>query len=69
VIAVHEPIRILVVCAANRGRSPIVEDLLRPRLTAVGLRFAVELSSAGICAAELGCVGLLAGGDLRPCRG
>ena len=48
--------RILVVCTANRGRSPMLAALLREALAE--LAPGVEIESAGLSAYELGRVGL-----------
>jgi protein-tyrosine-phosphatase len=48
---------VLMVCSANRGRSPISEAILRRLLDERGITD-VRVSSAGMCAYEIGRVGL-----------
>lgn len=48
---------VLVVCMANRGRSPITAAFLRQMLEADGIEN-IRVDSAGICAYELGRAGL-----------
>ena len=52
----------MVMCTANRGRSPLAEAILRRKLGDRGLAH-VHVESAGICAYELGRAGL--GADPR----
>lgn len=49
---------VLFVCAANRARSPIATAILRQRVDDLDLPIEVEVSSAGLCAAELERIGL-----------
>ena len=49
--------RVLVVCTANRGRSPIAEAILRRMLAEQGAGDRVVVESAGLCAYELEFVG------------
>jgi protein-tyrosine phosphatase len=49
--------RILVMCTANRGRSPIAEAMLRRKLTQRGLDRAITVESAGLCVHEIGRTG------------
>ena len=46
------PLRVLLVCEANRCRSPAAEYLLRWELAARGLTDGIEVASAGLRAAE-----------------
>jgi protein-tyrosine phosphatase len=46
--------RILVVCTANRGRSPLAAAMLGRKLAERGLRETVAVESAGLCVHELG---------------
>jgi len=55
-------VSIIVMCTANRGRSPLAEAILRRKLGDRGLAH-VHLESAGICAYELGRAGM--GADPR----
>lgn len=50
--------RVLIVCTANRGRSPIAEAVLRRMFTARGLGERVTVCSAGLCTYELDRAGL-----------
>jgi protein-tyrosine phosphatase len=49
---------VLVVCTANRGRSPMGEAILRRLLAERGADGSVSVSSAGLCAYEIDRVGL-----------
>jgi protein-tyrosine phosphatase len=49
---------ILVVCTANRGRSPMSEAILRRMLEERGAGERVSVSSAGLCAYEIDRAGL-----------
>ena len=49
--------RVLIVCTANRGRSPIAEAILRRMLAARGLSGQITVESAGLCAYELDLAG------------
>jgi len=49
--------RVLIVCTANRGRSPIAEAILRRMLAERGLGDRVTVESAGLCAYELDLAG------------
>jgi len=49
---------VLVMCTANRGRSPIAEMMLRRKLAERGLDHVVSVESAGICVHELGRTGM-----------
>jgi protein-tyrosine-phosphatase len=60
-LSASAPARVLLVCTANRGRSPIAEALLRRKLAARGLSQLVAVESAGLCAYELGRTGLEVG--------
>lgn len=50
--------RVLIVCTANRGRSPIAAAILRRMLAERGLAERVTVQSAGLCAYELDLAGL-----------
>lgn len=50
-------VRVLVVCTANRGRSPIAAAILRRMLTERGLDDRVTVESAGLCVYELDMAG------------
>jgi protein-tyrosine-phosphatase len=52
------PYRVLVVCTANRGRSPMVAALLRAAFADLEGGGGVDVASAGLCAYEIGKVGL-----------
>jgi protein-tyrosine phosphatase len=49
--------RVLIVCTANRGRSPIAEAILRRMLAEQGLGDRVSVESAGLCTYELDLAG------------
>ena len=49
--------RVLIVCTANRGRSPIAEAILRRMLAEQGVGDRVIVESAGLCAYELDLAG------------
>lgn len=59
------PPRILVVCTANRGRSPIGEALLRRKLAERGLVDAIVVESAGLSTFELGRAGQAPGPKIQ----
>lgn len=51
------PANVLMMCTANRGRSPIAEAMLRRKLAERGFAY-VSVESAGICVHELGRTGM-----------
>lgn len=64
-MAQGSPPRVLVVCTANRGRSPIGEALLRRKLAERGLGEAIVVQSAGMSTTELGRAGQAPGPKIQ----
>ena len=56
--APERPALVLVVCAANRGRSPAAAAILRRLLRERGLEGSLTVESAGLCTYELDRTGL-----------
>ncbi len=50
-------VTVLVMCTANRGRSPVAEAMLRRKLSERGFAH-VQVESAGMCVYELGRIGM-----------
>lgn len=50
-------VNVIVMCTANRGRSPLAEAMLRRKLSQRGLT-SVQVESAGMCVYELGRTGM-----------